>query len=47
MDDRQLLRELNSFVVRARRVLATYLPYDSGISEKETVAELLGLLDSR
>ncbi len=47
MDERRLLRELNDHVKRAQRVLAEYLPEDSGKSEKDTIAELLGILDSR
>ena len=47
MDERRLLRELNDTVSRAQRVLAAYLPEESGKSEKETIAELLGILDSR
>ena len=47
MDERRLLRDLNDHVKRAQRVLAEYLPDDSGKSEKETIAELLGILDSR
>jgi hypothetical protein len=47
MNERTLLRELNGFVKRAQRVLAEYLPEDSGKSEKEVISELLGILDSR
>jgi hypothetical protein len=47
MDERRLLRELNDHVKRAQRVLAEYLPEESGKSEKDTIAELLGILDSR
>ena len=47
MDERTLLRQLNDHVRRAQRVLAEYLPDDSGKSEKETLSELLGILDSR
>jgi hypothetical protein len=47
MDERKLLRQLNEHVKRAQRVLAEYLPVDSGKSEKDTIAELLGILDSR
>ena len=46
MDDAMLLRELNYRLRRAQRVLAEYLPEDSGKSEKDTIAELLGILDS-
>jgi len=45
--ERKLLAELNEFVERAQRVLAEYLPPDSGKSERETLSELLGILDSR
>ena len=45
--ERKLLAELNEFVERAQRVLADYLPPDSGKSERETLGELLGILDSR
>jgi hypothetical protein len=41
------LAMLNAFVVRAQRVLAEYLPEESGKSEKEVIADLLGILDSR
>ena len=47
MDERTLLRQLNDYVKRAQRVLAEYLPEESGKSEKDTIAELLGILDSR
>ena len=40
-----LLTDLNSYLLRAQRVLAEYLPEDSGKSEKDTIAELLGILD--
>jgi len=42
-----LLTELNSYVIRAQAVLATYRSNDGGKSEKETIAELLNILDSR
>jgi hypothetical protein len=45
--ERKFLGELNEFVERAQHVLAEYLPPDSGKSEKEALAELLGILDSR
>jgi len=41
------LAELNSFVMRAQGVLTRYLPDNSGVSEKQAIAELLGILDSR
>ena len=47
MDERRLLRELNDTIKRAQRVLAEYLPEESGKSEEDTIAELLGILDSR
>lgn len=46
MDERRLLRELNDTVRRAQRVLAEYLPEESGKSQKDTIAEF-GILDSR
>jgi hypothetical protein len=45
--ERQLLAEINEQVHRAQRVLADFLPPDSGKSEQDTIAELLGVLDSR
>ena len=42
-----LLTDLNSYLLRAQRVLAEYLPEDSGKSEKDATAELLGILDDR
>ena len=47
MDERMLLRQLNDHVKRAQRVLAEYLPEESGKFETDTIAELLGILDSR
>ena len=47
MDERRLLRDLNDHVRRAQRVLAEYLPDDSAKTEKETISELLGILDGR
>jgi hypothetical protein len=47
MDERKLIRQLNDTIKRAQRVLAEYLPEGSGKSEKDTIAELLGILDSR
>lgn len=47
MERAELLTELNSHVVRAQRLLAEYLPEDSGKTEKDNLAELLGILDSR
>ena len=41
------LAELNEYVVRAQRVLAEFLPPDRGKSERDTITELLGILDSR
>ena len=41
------LAELNEYVRRAQRVLAEYLPPDSGKSAEATLGELLGILDSR
>ena len=40
MDERKLLRELNDHVQRAQRVLAEYLPQESGKSEEETISQL-------
>jgi hypothetical protein len=45
--ERQLLAEINEHVRRAQCVLADFLPPDSGKSEQDTIAELLGILDSR
>ncbi len=42
-----LLTELNSYVKRAQHILADYLPEESGKSEKDTIAALLGILDNR
>jgi hypothetical protein len=41
------LAALNAFVIRAQEVLATYLPDESGKSEKEVISDLLAILDSR
>ena len=40
MDERRLLRELNSHV---QRVLTEYLPMNSSKSEKDAIAERLGI----
>ena len=47
MEPENQLAMLNAFVTLAQRVLAEYLPEESGKSEKEVIAELLGILDSR
>lgn len=47
MEQATLLRQLNEHVKRAQRVLAEYLPEESGKSEEDTIAEVLGILDSR
>ena len=45
----QLLRksgdELNALVQRAQDLLATYLIPETGITDREVIGELLGLLD--
>lgn len=41
------LAELNGYVRRAQRVLAEYLPPDSGKSAEATISELLGILDDK
>jgi len=47
METTKLLTELNGHVVRAQRALAQYRPPDSRISERELIAELVAILDSR
>jgi hypothetical protein len=47
MDHLKQLTELNSFVRRAQRVLADYLPPDSNKTADDTLSELLGILDNR
>ena len=47
MGREHLLTELNSYIARAQRVLAEYLPEESGKSEKDAISELLGILDNR
>jgi len=45
----QLLREsgdeLNALIIRAQELLAAYIVPDSGITDREVIGELLGLLD--
>ena len=43
--ERELLRELNELVERARRILARHLPPDSGNSAEDAISELLAVLD--
>jgi hypothetical protein len=45
--ERKLLWDLNERLTQAQRALAEYLPPDSGKSPKDTLSELLGILDNR
>jgi hypothetical protein len=47
MEQKQYLIELTQVVERAQRALGEFLRPDSAISERETINQLLGILDDR
>jgi hypothetical protein len=43
----EVLWDLNNCVEHAQRVLAEYLPNESGISAEDAISKVLGILDDR